>query len=73
MRYPIGSTIPKKLWSKIRITPNFIIKHLLDLELEHNIKIIFCGNSSNAEKMAHNILKRIYKKSLIEDKDNNNV
>lgn len=67
MRYPIGSTIPKKLWSKIRITPNFIIKHLLDLELEHNIKIIFCGNPSNAEKMALNILKRIYKK------ENNNV
>lgn len=70
MKYPIGSTIPKKLWSKIRITPNFIIKHLLDLELEHNIKIIFCGNSSNAEKIALNILKRIYKKSLIKDSDN---
>lgn len=71
MRYPIGSTIPKKLWSKIRITPNFIIKHLLDLELEHNIKIIFCGNSSNAEKIALNIMKRIYKKHIVQD--NNNV
>lgn len=70
MRYPIGSTIPKKLWSKIRITPNFIIKHLLDLELEHNIKIIFCGNSTNAEKIALSILKRIYKKSLVKDDDN---
>lgn len=70
IRYPIGSTIPKKLWSKIRITPNFIIKHLLDLELEHNIRVIFCGNSSNAEKIALAILRRIHK---ISNRDNNNV
>lgn len=61
LKYPIGSTIPKRLWNKIRITPNFIIKHILDLQLEHNIKIIFCGNSFNAEKIATSILRRIYK------------
>lgn len=59
--YPIGSTIPKKLWSKIRITPAFIIKHLLELQIEHNIKVIFCGDSDNAEKIALSILKKIYK------------
>jgi len=61
MQYPVGSTIPKKLWNKIRITPNFIIKHLLELQIEHNINIIFCGDSDNAEKMALSILKKIHK------------
>lgn len=59
--YPIGSTIPKRLWSKIRITPAFLLKHLLELQLEHNIKVIFCGSSSNAEKMALSILKKIHR------------
>lgn len=57
--YPIGSTVPKKMWNKIKISPAFLIKNLLDLEISHNIKIIFCGNSSNAEKMAEHILKKV--------------
>lgn len=70
MDYPIGSTIPKRLWSKIKISPNYIIRHLLDLQIDHKINVIFCGNSSNAEKIALAILKRIYK---LEHKEDNNV
>lgn len=66
MKYPIGSDIPKRLWDKIRISPAYIIKHLLDLQIDHNIKVIFCGNSSNAEKLALSIMKRIHK---LEKKD----
>lgn len=66
MRYPIGSDIPKRLWDKIRISPAFILKHIIDLQIENNIKIIFCGNSSNAEKVALSILKKVYK---LEKKD----
>lgn len=61
MTYPIGSDIPKRLWDKIRISPAFILKHLIDLQIDHNIKIIFCGNSANAEKMALSIMKKIHK------------
>lgn len=57
--YPIGSTVPKKMWDKIKISPAFLIKHLLELEINHNIKVIFCGDSSNAEKMAEHILKKV--------------
>lgn len=58
--YPVGSTVPKKMWNKIKISPAFLIKNLLDLELKHNIKVIYCGNSSNAEKMAEFILKKVF-------------
>lgn len=61
LRYPIGSTIPKKLWSKIRISPQYIMKHLIDMQVENNIHVIFCGDSSNAEKIALSIMRRVYK------------
>jgi ERCC4-type nuclease len=58
--YPVGSSVPKKMWDKIKISPAFIIKHLLELQLFHNIKIIFCGDSDNAEQLATHILKKVY-------------
>ena len=61
LEYPVGSTIPKKLWSKIRISPQYILKHITDLQVEHGIHVIFCGSSSNAEKLALSIMKRVYK------------
>ncbi len=57
--YPIGSTVPKRMWSKIKISPAFIIKNILELELSHNIKVMFCGNSHNAQKMAEYILRKV--------------
>lgn len=57
--YPIGSTVPRRMWDKIKISPAFLIKHILELELNHNIKVVFCGNASNAEKMAEFILKKV--------------
>lgn len=61
LEYPIGSTIPKRLWSKIRISPQYILKHLTDLQVDHGIHVLFCGSSSNAEKIALSIMRRVYK------------
>lgn len=58
--YPIGSTVPKKMWDKIKISPAFLIKNIIDLELSHNIKVFFCGDASNAAKLAEMILKKIH-------------
>jgi ERCC4-type nuclease len=66
MKYPIGSDIPKRLWDKIRVSPAFIIKHLIDIQVDHNIKIIFCDNSENAEKLALALMKKVHK---LEKKD----
>jgi ERCC4-type nuclease len=57
--YPIGSTVPKRMWDKIKISPAFILKHILELQLNHNIKVVFCGDSDNARKMAEHILKKV--------------
>jgi len=58
--YPVGSNVPKRMWDKIRISPNFILKNLIEFQLLHNIKIIFCGSSSNAEKMSLSIMNKVY-------------
>lgn len=72
LKYPIGSNVPKKMWDKIRITPAFLIKNIIELQINHNIIIYFCGNSTNAEKCAEYILKKIHYieciKKTIEDK-----
>jgi ERCC4-type nuclease len=60
LNYPIGSNLPKRLWDKIKISPAFLMKHVLDWQLVHNINVIFCGDSSAAERTAEMILKKIY-------------
>jgi len=60
MIYPIGSTVPKRMWDKIKISPAFLLKNILELQIKHNIIVYFCGDSTNAEKMAEYIMKKIY-------------
>ena len=58
--YPIGSTVPKRMWNNIKISPAFIMKNLLELQISHKINIIFCGSPSAAEKMAEYLLKKVH-------------
>lgn len=60
LSYPVGSTLPRRLWDKVKISPAFIVKHILELQINHNIKVLFCGSSSDAEKMAEYILKKVH-------------
>lgn len=60
--FPVGSDIPKKLWDKLRVTSKYLLKYLTELQLNYDIHIIYCGCSENAEKVAVNIMKRIYEK-----------
>lgn len=71
LSYPIGSNLPKRMWDKVRITPAFIMKNILDWQLKYNINVLFCNNASNAEKTAEYILKKMY---LLyqKEKENNN-
>lgn len=60
LNYPIGSNLPKRMWDKVKIKPAFIVKNILDWQLKYNIKVLFCNSSSNAEKMAEYIIKKMY-------------
>lgn len=60
--FPIGSDIPKKLWNRIKIKPQFILKNLIEMALIYNINVIYCGNKSNAEEYALAIMNKVYQK-----------
>jgi len=59
-RYPVGSSVPKHKWNQIKISPAFIIKNLLEIELVHNIHIIYSGDAENASKIALTLMKKAY-------------
>lgn len=59
MDYPKGTDVPQRMWSRIKITPAFILKFLTQLSVSHNIHVIFCGNPAWAEQTALSIMKRV--------------
>lgn len=59
LNYPIGSTVPRRLWSKIKIKPAYILKYLTELQIKHNINVVFCDNPEAANQMAFSIFKRV--------------
>jgi len=64
--YPVGSTVPKKMWNTMKITGKYILKHLTEINIKYGIHTIYCGNRDNAEEVALSIMKRmveIYGKS----------
>lgn len=60
--FPIGSDIPKKMWDKLRISGNYIVKRLIEIQLQYNIQVVFCGDANNAERFAVSLMKRIYER-----------
>lgn len=61
-QFPVGSDVPKKMWDKLRISGNYIVKCLLEAQLNYNIHVLFCDDAENAERVAVSLMKRIYEK-----------
>lgn len=61
-KFPVGSDIPKKLWDKLKISGNYIIKRLIEIQLQYGIQIVFCGDPNNAERFTVSLMKRIYER-----------
>jgi hypothetical protein len=59
LSFPINSGIPKRFWSKLRISGKFILSRLEQLCNDHEVELILCGNKENAERTAYKILKSI--------------
>lgn len=60
--FPIGSDIPKSKWDSLKVTNNYILKHISLFSIKYGIQTIFCGDSDNAEKMAVRIMRTVYEK-----------
>ena len=60
LSFPVGSEIPKKTWNKIRISGRFILKRLAEIQIEHGISVIPCGNNLAAWHVVNSIMKRVF-------------
>ena len=60
--FPVGSDIPKRLWEKLRVTNNYILKQISLFHIKYGIHTIYCGDADNAEKMAVRIMRTVYDK-----------
>lgn len=57
LRFPEGSGIPRSHWPKLRISPWFILKKIVEYELRYKTKIIFAGK--HGKEVAASIFKRV--------------
>jgi ERCC4-type nuclease len=62
LKFPEGSTLPKKIKEKVRMTGKIILKKLCEQMYSHELNIIWAGNSINAQEVAKSLFKRIYEK-----------
>lgn len=58
VNFPYGSGIPQKIWPKIRVTPQFLMMKLHEIQLEHpKLHIEFVGQYGR--EVASSLFKRI--------------
>lgn len=57
MRFPHNSGIPRPRWPKIRITPHFLLKRLVEFQVKYKTKFIFAG--LHGKEYASSLFKRI--------------
>jgi len=59
LNFPINSGIPKYKWKGLKITGNFLLKKLVELEVNYGVPIIYAGD--HATDMAIALIKKINK------------
>ena len=57
--FPENSDIPEEKWSSVRITSRYMLKLLIELQMYHDVHIIFCENKRNAKDVINSIFKRV--------------
>jgi ERCC4-type nuclease len=59
LRFPEGSTIPKKIWPKLRINGQFLYRFIIEMSVFYGIQTFFCGDKENAMLVAEKIMNRV--------------
>lgn len=62
MNYPENLKIAEDKKKAIKTNGKFLIRTLLEMQMEYNFQLLFCGNSRNAFITAASIMKRVYEK-----------
>lgn len=59
LNYPYGSGVPKRVWPKLKINSNLILKKIIEFETNHSVKFLFCNDADTAKEVARSIFKRM--------------
>lgn len=57
--YPYGSNLSKKIQAKIKMSGNYLLSKVLDIQLKTNVQFLFCDNRSNAIEVAKKIFNKV--------------
>lgn len=58
--FPHNTGLPKKVWSKLKVTPQYVMMRLSEIQVKHNIHVVFAGDRDNAAYLVTNIMKRVH-------------
>ena len=61
LQFPYGSTIPQKFWKRLRVTPKYLLKRIIELECRYKVKFIFANDAETAKETARAIMKEMIK------------
>jgi ERCC4-type nuclease len=59
LKYPEGSSMPKSLRDKVKVTGKYILKCLMEFQVYYDTKIMLCGNKNNAFLVCNSLFKRL--------------
>lgn len=66
MDFPEGSDIPDDEIKNLKISNKYMLRFLMELQINHNVHVIFCGSKKNAKWTVLSIIKRINQKYALE-------
>lgn len=60
LKYPVGSSIPKKKWAQLKVSGSFILSFLAQVMINYGVSVIFAGDRDNGALCALKIMKRVW-------------
>tara|TARA_A100001515_G_scaffold47109_2_gene37172 strand:- start:20077 stop:20580 length:504 start_codon:yes stop_codon:yes gene_type:complete len=65
IKFPEGADIPEGNMSKVKITGKYLLKMLVEIQMNYNIPVYFCDNKRNAKFLINSIFKRVNERCSI--------
>lgn len=62
INFPESSDLPKSIKDKIKVTGKFLLKRLMEFQINHDVHVVFCGNKDNAFYFVASLMKRFSEK-----------
>lgn len=60
--FPYSLRLPKKIWSRLKITPKYLFSCVRKLEYEYQIIVLFVNNRQKSSEIIEGILARLHDK-----------